>query len=245
MSFQPQRKAFFNSYVPFSDQKNVTLGLTTTVDFIGRPLGPRPTISIERWHVGQCASIRGCGGTAGRLTGSAVLLADNQVCFLTGVLDLCHRLEQWEPDELRGSCPVLRAAAGEAPAADSTLAAHDGAWRVPVPLSHHGCLEPPHCRLARGGARVLGRGRRSRHTSVLGQQCRPTNALSEAAETPSQKGRTSATQLILPILLTVSRFVRSSESTSRMSSGISCCLTEAIVQKVFSAVRLFPFSPLM
>ena len=132
-------------------RRNVTLGLTTTVDFIGRPLGPRPTISIERWHVGQCASIRGCGGTAGRLTGSAVLLADNQVCFLTGVLDLCHRLEQWEPDELRGSCPVLRAAAGEAPAADSTLAAHDGAWRVPVPLSHHGCLEPPHCRLARGG----------------------------------------------------------------------------------------------
>ena len=62
------------------------------------------------------------------LSGSAVELVNDQVRFPTGVLALCHRLERWEQDELRGSRP--RAAAGEVPDVDSSQAV--GTGQVPV-----------------------------------------------------------------------------------------------------------------
>ena len=40
---------------------------------------------------------------------------------ISGYHQAIHLAEQWEPDELRGSRPVLRAAGGEIPPADSPL----------------------------------------------------------------------------------------------------------------------------
>ena len=39
----------------------------------------------------------------------------NRIYFYTGNLKLFHRFEWWEPDESRGSCPVLRGAEAEMP----------------------------------------------------------------------------------------------------------------------------------
>src|SRR6266545_2455050 len=104
--------------IPRCEAGSIITGASTAQSCI-----PLQSVSTGTSFDGRCTSSNDCGtGPTGRGPGYTVSVGESLGCSLTGTSSHAPPAGLWGPDDERSSRPVLRAAGGVIPPADSTRA---------------------------------------------------------------------------------------------------------------------------